>query len=361
MRLLLVGGGTLGSVSPLIAIFEELQEKGSRFESLWVGTEDGPERTLVAEYNITYCPIPAGKLRRYFSVKNFTDLLSLMRGFWKSVWILLQFRPDVIIGAGSFVQVPIIAAAHCFSRKTKIIIHQQDVTTGLANQICARWADLITTSAEQSLNGFNTIFTGNPYRKEILKGDVARAFEAFKLEPNLPTILVLGGGTGALAINELVTSAIPRLTKFCQIIHITGRHTTNAVPVSTPRYHLYEIMTTLLKDAYAAADLVISRAGFATITELAALAKPSIIIPMPETHQEANAQWLAENSAAVVLSQKTLTSEQLTERIRELLQNKEELFELSSRISNILPKNANERFLRVVMEMTEQGIKVKQW
>ncbi len=214
MRILFVGGGTLGSVSPLIAIFEDLQESDSRVEFLWVGTKNGPERAFVAGYNITYRAIPSGKLRRYFSFKNFADIFSIFHGFGKSVLILINFRPDIIIGAGSFVQVPILVAAKFFFRKTKIIIHQQDITPGLANRFSAGWAHVITVSAEQSLNSFprtKSVFTGNPYRKEITKGYISRAFDIFKLEPNLPTILVLGGGSGAVAINKLLTRAIVKL------------------------------------------------------------------------------------------------------------------------------------------------------
>ncbi|HCA66685.1 MAG: hypothetical protein A2249_04320 [Candidatus Jacksonbacteria bacterium RIFOXYA2_FULL_44_7] len=364
MRILFVGGGTLGSVSPLIAIFEDLQKSDARVECLWVGTKNGPERAFIAGYNITYRAIPAGKLRRYFSFKNFADILFVFQGFCKSVLILINFRPDIIIGAGSFVQVPILLAAKCFFRKTKIIIHQQDITPGLANRLSAKWAHVITVSTEQSLNHFQrtkSVFTGNPYRKEIAKGDISRAFDIFKLEPKIPTILVLGGGSGAVAINKLLTRAIPKLAIFCQIIHLTGTNKEDGAPKNISRYHAYEFLTSFLKDAYAVADLVISRAGFATITELAALAKPSIIIPIPDTHQEENALWLSKNRAAVIMPQKTLTPNKLSKGVREIIENKEESFRLSSNISTILPKDSNEKFLQVMIATLEHGIRVKKW
>lgn len=367
MRLLFVGGGTLGSVSPLIAIIEELKKKDSHIECLWVGTANGPERAFVAEYNIPYRAIHAGKLRRYFSLKNISDFFTIALGAWQSLWILLDFRPDVIIGAGSFVQVPVIAAAKIFFKKTKIIIHEQDITPGLANRICARWASVVTVSAKQSLNDFQRtkiVFTGNPYRKEILRGDVSRAFKEFALEKDLSTILILGGGTGAAAINKLVTQALPELTQFCQIVHITGRDKTmdeESRGATYKRYRQYPFLTDLMKDAYAAADIVVSRAGFATLTELVALAKPSIIVPMPDTHQEANAEWLAKNNAAVVLSQKTLTPASFIEHVQSLLQNKEERFLISSSISALLPKDANEKFIQELIGVFEKGLKVKKW
>lgn len=366
MRILFAGGGTLGSVSPLIAIIEELKEKDSRIECLWVGTANGPERAFVAEYNIPYRAIHAGKLRRYFSIKNFSDFFTIAIGAWQSLWILLDFRPDVIIGAGSFVQVPVVTVAKTFFGKTKIIIHEQDITPGLANQICARWASVVTVSAKQSLNDFERtkiVFTGNPYRKEILEGDANRAFKEFALEKDLSTILVLGGGGGAAAINKLVTQALPELTQFCQIVHITGRDkTTNeSKGTASERYRQYPFLTDFLKDAYAAADIVVSRAGFATLTELAILAKPSIVIPMPDTHQEANANWLSKHHAAISLSQKTLSPKKFATLIRELLQNKEERFLISSSISTLLPKDANEKFIQELIGAFEKGLKVKKW
>ena len=227
MRILLVGGGTLGSVSPLLAIAEQLKQKDSHIELLWVGTKAGPEKDLMMRYGIPFAHIRAGKLRRYFSARNIADILNIALGCIASLVVLYRFNPAIVIGAGSFVQVPVIFATHFFKRKTKILIHQQDIQKGLANTLCSPFANTITVGTEKSLQDFppsKTIFTGNPYRKDIREGITSIAFKIFKLEQDIPVVLVVGGGTGSAALNRLVLQSLLPLTAFCQIIHITGKN-----------------------------------------------------------------------------------------------------------------------------------------
>jgi UDP-N-acetylglucosamine--N-acetylmuramyl-(pentapeptide) pyrophosphoryl-undecaprenol N-acetylglucosamine transferase len=282
----------------------------------------------------------------------------------KSLFILARFKPDCIIGAGSFTEVPVIYAAKIISPKTRIIIHQQDIQKGLANRLCEKFAHKITVATQNSLVDFSrekTVYTGNPYRSEIMNGTVRDGYSLFNLEKNVPTALILGGSAGAEELNNVVAAALPSLAKFLQIIHLAGKNKTLKKTIRHPRYHAYPFITTNLSHAYAVSDIVVSRAGFSTITELSVLAKPSIIIPIPASHQEANADWLKQNNAAVVLSQKSLTSTVFVKQIQSLIENKEKLFTLSSAISTLLPKDACERVVQEIFGMFEKGLEIRSW
>ena len=233
MRIILTGGGTLGSVTPLLAIAQKLKDKRVDVDFLWVGTKAGPEKELVLNSDIIYRGISAGKLRRYFSLKNLSDIIKTAVAIIQSLFITYSFKPKLIICAGSFVQVPIVFAVSAINmitpreKKIKIIVHQQDVKKGLANSLASKFADKITVSTKKSLTDFpklKTVLTGNPYRAEILNGQISHAIKLFKINPKKPTLLILGGGTGALRLNQLVTGALPKLLTFCQIIHITGKN-----------------------------------------------------------------------------------------------------------------------------------------
>ncbi|HBH46431.1 MAG: hypothetical protein A2445_03355 [Candidatus Jacksonbacteria bacterium RIFOXYC2_FULL_44_29] len=364
MRIILTGGGTLGSVTPLLAIAQKLENRQTTVEFLFVGSKKGLERELVLKSGLKFKSIPTGKLRRYFSWQNLVDLGKLALGFIKSIAILWTFKPQLIIAAGSYVQVPLIWAAGIFYPRVKIMIHQQDVKKGLANALCARFADKITVSLSKSQADFpgdKVTLTGNPIREEILHGDIKWAFLNWSLVTNLPVVLILGGGTGALTLNEKVVSALPQLCNVCQIIHITGAGKQLAVKAPTANYLATEFLTDDLKHAYSAADLIITRAGFATLSELAALSKPIVIIPLPGTHQEDNARFFAGAEAAVVLNQASLTADQLASTIRELLTDNDRRFHLAVNINKLMPKDATARFVKEIIKLIDRTIQLKQW
>lgn len=363
MKIVFTGGGTLGSVSPLIAVAEQLKTYDERFKFLWIGTKTGPERTLVKSYNIPFASIPSGKLRRYLSFKNITDIGRVILGCFAAAILLIKFRPRLIIGAGSFIQVPVIYAAKIVCRKSIIIIHQQDIKKGLANHLCCRFADLITISTENSYRDFpnsKTILTGNPFNKNRFAFDAGKSFKMLRLDVNLPVVLVIGGGTGAHSLNELIAGCTPHLIKYCQIIHITGKGKTvnNTFPA---RYHQYEFLTHEIGAAYTVSDVIVSRAGFATLTELSYLAKPCILIPIKDTHQEDNAQFFKDKDAAVVLSGDKLKSQDLCKEILSLLNDRERRLMLSLNISKIMPKDSTERFMREIGKLIDQKIEHKKW
>lgn len=341
----------MGSVSPLLAVAERLKKEFSGCEMLWVGTKDGPEKLVVEKSGILFRSIFSGKLRRYFSLRNFVDPFKIFIGFCQSIVAIIKFKPDIILTAGSFVAVP-VAWAGWLLRK-KIIAHQQDILIGLANKLIFPAAMRVTVSFEDLLKVCpmeKGVFTGNPVRSFLAEASQAHAIETFKLEKGAPVLLILGGGTGAQSINDFFAKISNRLTEFCQIIHVCGAGKLVEAAANS-RYHVVEFLTNGLADAYAAADLVITRAGLSTLTELAFLAKPTIIIPIPDSHQENNAAYFSRLNAAIYWNQKGLDENEALLQIKSLLNNTEELGRLSNNIKSFVVADAADRFINVVKDL----------
>lgn len=326
----------MGSVTPLLSLAEEIRTKMPEADFLWLGTKNGPEAELIRANGLIFEKIPAGKLRRYFSGFNLLIPFLIAGGFLKALWVILRFKPKIILSAGGFVGVPVIWAGWVLGVPS--LVHQQDIRPGLANKLAAPFAKLVTVAFPEGKKYFpKAIWTGNPVRREIFSGDTEAALKFFGLEKNIPTILVLGGGTGALKLNEVVLKAAPELVKFCQVIHVTGgRLGDNFSGNSAGRYHVFDFLAGQLKDAYAVADLVISRAGLGTLTELAALGKPTVLVPMPKSHQEDNAWYFKKNNAVRIIEQADLTPENFSSSARELINNKVELENLSRNMKGVM-------------------------
>jgi UDP-N-acetylglucosamine--N-acetylmuramyl-(pentapeptide) pyrophosphoryl-undecaprenol N-acetylglucosamine transferase len=246
----------------------------------------------------------------------------------------------VAFGAGGFATVPPLMA--CRLAWVPIAIHQQDVLPGLANRMLRPFAALSTVAlpeTRQWKRWHAAPVVGNPVRPEMLAGDAERARQTFGLRPDLPTILVTGGGTGALRLNELTAAAAPSLLDSCQIIHLTG--TGKQVPGPFhPSYRQIEFLIDEMADALAAADVVVSRAGMSSLTEIGALAKAAIIIPMPASHQELNAAAVARHGAGIVLNENTLTPDILADTLRSLTADPARRRSLGQAAATLLPSNA---------------------
>ncbi len=355
MRIILSGGGTGGSVTPLLALAREIRKQKPDTEFLFVGTRKGiPERQLVEANNIPFKSIFSGKLRRYFDWRNIFSPFLIKLGSIQSFFLILKFRPKAIISAGGFVAVPLVWAGWLLRVPT--FIHQQDIIPGLANKLMAPLAKKITVSFSESLTSFSqkkAILTGNPARFEITRGSKKRAIERFNLEPDCPTLLVVGGGLGAEKINELITKIAPELVKFCQVIHLTGRgkkYESLKIESLNNRYHQYEFLNPEMSDALAAADLVISRAGMGILTELVSLAKPTILIPISNSHQEANAQYFAGQKAVILMEQKNLNPQILLGKIRQLIFSTDERSVLSLNISKLSRPEAGQKIAEIVLQ-----------
>lgn len=350
-RIIISGGGTAGSVTPLLAVAAALRKRDPNIEMLFIGTRNGPERALAELAELPYRALPSGKLRRYWSWRNVADLREIFGGFRAARRLIAEWRPDTIITAGASVSVPLVWAGKL--ARCRIVVHQMDVRPGLANRLMAPWAQAITVTFESSIKHFpanRTVHTGNPVRPEILQADRAQAFKKFGLLPNLPTLLVLGGSTGSSFLNILIGAVAYRLVASWQIIHVTGRER-DFVELQDPRYHRVDFLTWELPHALAVADLVVSRAGIGMITELAALAKPAIIIPMQHTHQEENAALIAQLKAGLILSQEQLKPNDFLKVVEDLRKNPEDRIQLGQNLHQLYRPEALSQMVEIIMQL----------
>lgn len=352
LKVILTGGGTGGSVSPLIAIYQRLHKMAPDTEFLWIGQYEGVEKKMVEKYGIAYQGISTGKLRRYFSWQNFVDPFKLVKGWWQARKIIKNFKPDVILSAGSFVSVPVAYAAKNFG--VKLFVHQQDISIGLANRLMikkATWVNLTLTDLKYALpKSVEVLPYGNPIREEILQGSKARFCTRFQLEADQPIVLFTGGGTGALHLNQAIDQQSMRLVQSAQIIHLCGKgkNLRDFGSYDDNKYQVLEFFDAReMGDALAAADIVVTRAGLSALSEISVLGKPTIIIPLINTHQEENARYWEDKEAAVVLSENKL--DDLSATIESLLGNKQQLEKLSVNIKNIMPGDAAERIVEMIV------------
>ena len=342
LRVLLAGGGSGGSATPVLAVAQALRRVEPSVALLYVGTRAGPEAALAAAQGIRFEGVAAGKLRRYWDLQNLSDPLRVAQGTLESYHVVRRFKPQLAFAAGGFAAVPPMFAARVFAR-AKTLIHQQDVQPGLANRLLVPLANRITVSLDSSLAHFpraRSTVTGNPVRDEILRADPRVAFERLGLEADVPLLVVTGGGTGALGLNLLAAAAAVRLVERLQVVHLTGRG--RGVPAATEssRYHAIEFLVEEMPHLLAAATIVVSRAGMGTLSELAALGKPTVIVPLPGSHQWANAQAFARLGAIEVADQAALTADRLAERVLRLLDDEPRRVEMSRALGASMPRNA---------------------
>ena len=280
-KIVLTGGGTAGHVTPNIALLPRLQKLD--YEIFYIGSYEGIEKKLISDFCIPYYGIATGKFRRYFDPKNFSDPFRVLKGIGESKKILKQIKPDIVFSKGGFVSVPVIRAAH--SLKIPCIIHESDLTPGLANKLCISAASKICCNFPETLGYLpqgKAVLTGSPIREELLAGDAEKARALCGFDDIRPVILVMGGSQGASAINKVIREALDRLLKDFQIIHICGRDKMDNLLIGTRGYKQFEYVRGELKDLFALSDLVVSRAGANAICELLALRIPNLLIPAPE-------------------------------------------------------------------------------
>ncbi len=356
MKIIFSGGGTLGPVTPLLAIKEIIEKKYKKAKFVWIGTKNGPEKQLVVKYDIPFFVISSGKMRRYFSFWNFTDLFKIIFGFLQSFVILWREKPDVCISAGGFVSVPVHFMAWIMGVPSWI--HQQDVKVGLSNKIMAPFATKITTSLEEGIINFSAKkveWLGNPVREEILKGDKEKAIKNFGLDPSLPVVFVMGGGTGSIKINRLVVEALPHLEGFCQVIHLTGKNKKKEEPkfLNFKNYFQFDFFTEEMKDAYTVSNLVVARGGFGTLSEVSALKKPTIIIPN-SGHQQDNVKFLTSATALLSFDEDNISGVQLAKVIKDLLVDKSKMVEMGEKLNTLLPNAKENDILEIIGELLKK-------
>jgi len=317
-KILLTGGGTAGHVTPNIALLPGLRDMG--LEIHYVGTRKGMERDLIAKTGLPYHHISAGKLRRYFSFRNFTDLFRIKLGFLQALILMMKLRPSVVFSKGGFVSCPVVWAA--WLCRVPVAIHESDITPGLANKLSIPFAKKVCFSfpeTEVHLPPVKREATGLPVRDELFKGDARRGRELCGFDDNKPVIVVIGGSLGAQAVNEAVRGGLDKLLDDFNVCHICGKG--GKAPGSRPGYSQFEYISEELPDVFAMADMVISRAGATTLFELLALRKPALLIPLGTAasrgDQILNAQSFEKQGYAKILLQDGITGAILADSVRE--------------------------------------------
>lgn len=324
-RIILTGGGTAGHVTPNIALIPQLQELG--YDISYIGSHTGIEKELITALDIPYYPISSGKLRRYFSTQNFTDTFRIINGFSQANKLIKQLKPDIIFSKGGFVTVPVVMAG----KKNKIptIIHESDMTPGLANKLAIPSASKVCCNFPETISHLpkgKAVLTGCPIRKELLTGEAKLAKTLCTFKSDKPVILIIGGSLGSVDVNNAVRSILTDLLEKFQIIHLCGKGKSDDTLNNIDGYAQFEYVTDELKDLFALADIVISRAGANAICELLALRKPNILIPLPLSvsrgDQILNAQSFEKQGFSIVLDNDTLTDKLLLKNILKLHENK---------------------------------------
>ena len=325
-RIVITGGGTAGHVTPNIALLPRLKELG--YDIQYIGSYDGIEKRLIADFDVPYHGISSGKLRRYRDLKNLTDPFRVIKGCHESRKLLKQLRPNVVFSKGGFVTVPVVLAAK--SLKIPVVLHESDITPGLANKICKSAASRICCNFPETISYLpegKAVLTGSPIRKELLTGsaDAARRFCGFT--DDKPVILVIGGSTGALAVNQAVRKILPQLLKRFQVIHLCGKGKLDPDYNNLAGYRQYEYIKAELADMFALADVVVSRAGANAICEILALNKPNILIPLSAQasrgDQILNAASFEKQGFSTVIQEEQLTDETLLSAIENTYLNHE--------------------------------------
>ena len=326
-RIVLTGGGTAGHVTPNIALIPALREAG--YEISYIGSHDGIEKELIEHIGIPYYGISSGKLRRYLDLKNLSDPFRVVKGIGDARRLLKKLNPDIIFSKGGFVAVPVVLAAR--SRKIPAIIHESDMTPGLANKLCIPNAVKVCCNFPETLEHLpkeKAVLTGSPIRSELMSGDAdkARAFCGFSRDDKKPVILMIGGSLGAVAINECLREALPTLLKTFNVVHLCGKGNRDETLLDLPGYVQYEYISKELPDLFALADIVLSRAGANAICELQALAKPNLLIPLPAEasrgDQLLNAASFEKQGYSMVLQQVDMNRSSLVEALNRLYENR---------------------------------------
>ena len=317
-KIVMTGGGTGGHVTPNLALIPRLQADG--WEVHYIGGVGGVEEELVSRVQgVHYYSVSVGKLRRYFDIKNFSDPFRVIKGIAQAKRIIRKIKPDVVFSKGGFVSVPVVYGARM--NKVPVVTHESDLTPGLANKLCLPFASAQCCTFPEAVPYAKGkgVHTGTPIRPEVLSGSREAGLKRFGFNANLPVLMVVGGSSGAQAINECVRSALPKLTQSFQVLHLCGKGNLSVSLDGANNYRQCEYLDVEMADAYACADVLISRAGANALCEILALRKPALLIPYPKGasrgDQILNAASFESRKLARVLDQDKMTTETLTESI----------------------------------------------
>ncbi len=326
-KIIMTGGGTAGHVTPNIALMPALKEAGYDIE--YIGSVNGMEKDLIQATGVPYHGISSGKLRRYFDWKNFSDPFRVIKGYGQAISLMKKIKPDVVFSKGGFVSVPVVLAAkHCH---IPAIIHESDITPGLANRIAIKGAKKVCCNFPETMKYLpsdKAVLTGSPIRRELFSGNADNALKLCKFpDHNKPVLLIIGGSLGSKIVNEAVRKVLPELLEKFYIIHLCGKGNLDNSLTGTIGYAQFEYASSELTDMFALADMAISRAGANSICELLALHKPNILIPLSAAasrgDQVLNAKSFKKQGFSFVLEEEELTADSLLNAVKEVYENRD--------------------------------------
>lgn len=332
-KIILTGGGTAGHVTPNIALMSELKVRD--YEIHYIGSKEGIEKHLLKEFDIPYYEISSGKLRRYFDLKNFSDPIRIIKGFSEARKIIKKVAPDIVFSKGGFVTVPVVLAAK--AKKIPTVIHESDISPGLANRICLPYASMVCANFPETLEHLpegKVTLTGSPIRKELFLGNRIKGLDFCGFTANKPVILVIGGSLGSVVVNKAIRSVLPQILENFQVIHLCGKDKMDDSLKDKKGYVQFEYIQKELCDLLSSASLVISRSGANAICELLALGKPNVLIPLSKEasrgDQILNADSFKKQGFSYVIKEEELTGQRLLDAIDEVYNNREKYKEAMS-------------------------------
>ena len=350
-KIILTGGGTAGHVTPNLALVPSLRE--ADFDIHYIGSLNGIEKKLITDAGIPYDGISSGKLRRYFDLKNFSDPFRVLAGYAQARKIIKKFRPDVVFSKGGFVAVPVVLAAKHLH--IPVIIHESDMTPGLANKICIPAADKVCCNFPETMPYLpeeKAVLSGSPIRAELLTGDRKTGLDYAHFDGKKPVILVIGGSLGSVTVNNAVRAILPQILERFDVIHICGKGNLDESLIGKPGYKEYEYVDKPLRHLFACADLMISRAGANAICEILALRKPNLLIPLSAKasrgDQILNANSFAKQGFSMVMEEETVTTETLVAAVRKLRED-------SASYVKAMEENKSRDAIAVITELIEEN------
>ena len=348
-KIVLTGGGTLGHVTPHLALIPRLKEAG--YEIHYIGTENGMEAPKMrAVEGVTYHAVKSGKLRRYHSWQNFTDPFRVIAGAFQSARLMGKIRPDVVFSKGGFVAVPVV-------HRIPVLCHESDLTPGLANKLCKPFASRFATTFPECAEalGKKAEMTGTPLRPELFTGSREKGLALLGFDGSKPVLLMMGGSSGAQSVNACLRETLPRLTDQFDVAHICGKGNLDPALDGTPGYRQIEFLDAELPDVLACTDLVLSRAGANALCEFQALGRPMLLIPYPKGasrgDQILNAKSLEKRGLCRVLMQEDMNPDTLAEAIHTTWQERDALEEA---LRNAPPANGTNRVLELIEEVQQK-------
>jgi UDP-N-acetylglucosamine--N-acetylmuramyl-(pentapeptide) pyrophosphoryl-undecaprenol N-acetylglucosamine transferase len=351
-KIVLTGGGTAGHVTPNIALLPALQREG--FTVSYIGGK-GIEQSLITEKKIPFYCISTGKLRRYFDLKNLTDLFRIAAGFFQSLFILIRVRPSVVFSKGGFVSVPVVWASALL--RIPVIIHESDITPGLANRLSIPFAKRICYSFEETadyLPKSKRINTGLPIRQELLDGSKNKGLELCAFTRSKPVLLIIGGSQGSVTINTVIRESLPRLLQSYNICHLCGKGNLGS---EVENYAQFEYVKDELAHLLAAADLIISRSGATTLFELLALQKSSLLIPLgagSRGDQVLNARSFEKMGFSHVLLQDDLTQNTLIGSIDKAFTQRDTMITTMKKFNTL--QSGTEKIVSLIKEVITSSL-----